>query len=61
MNKLLATEIDFPKRSAGISRRDKVRNKVIPDNMSIKHKPDITHNIKSGRNQSPTFLSLESE
>ncbi|PSN48909.1 hypothetical protein C0J52_03480 [Blattella germanica] len=47
IHKLHSTEIDFWRRSARISRRDKIRNSVIREKMKVKE--SLTEDIKTAQ------------
>ncbi|PSN47663.1 hypothetical protein C0J52_23657 [Blattella germanica] len=47
LHKLHSTEMDFWRRSARISRRDKIRNTVIRENMKVKE--SVTEDIKTAQ------------
>jgi hypothetical protein len=50
-NKILATEMDVLRRSAGKSRLEKINNENIKERMGVKGKPDIIVIIEKKRQQ----------
>ena len=51
INKILSTEMDVLRRSARISRMERIKNEHIKEIMGVKMKPDIIDNIEKKRLQ----------